>query len=337
MRGFSFFLLLFSVACLNADVAAAGSDSSYYKTYEDLVTGRFYFSRKYTSILVRDPSVTTELDYKPNTTLNMGIGATYRFFTLNLAYGFPFLNPDRGRGETEYLDLQAHFYGRKSNLDLFGQFYKGMYLVPKGLGRPDGNYYVRPDIKLREFGGSYQYVFNHSRYSFRSSFLQNEWQQRSAGTLLIGSEFFLGQTRADSSIFPTLDFQSDRPEINSIRFYEIGPNIGYAYTLVIARHFFITGSLTVAADYSMTEFSGPGRKAYAYGFNPNSMLRLFAGYNSDRNAFSLTFTNSRVNIDSKKNLSVSINTGNIRINYVRRFIPGEKTRRVLDRVFSGKE
>jgi hypothetical protein len=332
MRVFTFILALLSVACLNADVAAAGSDSSYYKTYKELVTGRFYFSRKYTSLLVKDPSVTTELDYKPNTTLNVGIGATYRFFTLNLAYGFPFLNPERGRGETEYLDLQAHFYGRKSNLDLFGQFYKGMYLAPKGLGRADGNYYVRPDIRLREFGGSYQYVFNHGRYSFRSSFLQNEWQQRSAGTFLIGSEFFLGHTRADSSVFPTLDIQSDRPEINSIRFYEIGPNIGYAYTLVIARHFFITGSLTVAADYSMTEFSGPGRKAYSYGFNPNSMLRLFTGYNSDRNAFSLTFTNSRVNIDSKKNISVSINTGNIRINYIRRFLPG-----VLDRVFKGKD
>ncbi|MFM2206266.1 MAG: hypothetical protein RL213_241, partial [Bacteroidota bacterium] len=52
---------------------------------------------------------------------------------------------------------------------------------------------------------------------------------------------------------------------------------------------------------------------------------------------SLTFTNSRVNIDSKKNISVSINTGNIRINYIRRFLPGEKTLRVLDRVFKGKD
>jgi hypothetical protein len=127
----------------------------------------------------------------------------------------------------------------------------------------------------------------------------------------------------------------DRPDVHSLHYFEVGPNIGYAYTLVIARHFFITGSLTVAADYSRSEFNGPVRKAFSDGFNPNSMLRLVAGYNSDRNAFSLTFTNSRVNIDSRKDLSVSLNTGNIRINYVRRFLPGEKTHRMLERVFKG--
>jgi hypothetical protein len=333
MRSLKVILLLFFSVLLTSVAAASAIDSTYYKNYDSLITTRFYFSQKYTSMLVRDPAVDTDLDYKPNTTLNPGIGATYRSFTLNLAYGFPFMNPDRGQGETNYLDLQAHLYGRTSNIDLFGQFYKGLYLVPKGLGRTDGNYYVRPDLRLREFGGSYQYIFNHKRFSFRSSFLQNEWQQRSAGTFLIGGEFFLGKASGDSSVFPALIVQPVRPEINALRFYEIGPNVGYAYTLVIGRHFFITGSLAVAADYSMTSFNGPGRKVYSYGLNPNSMLRLFVGYNSERHAFSVTFTNSRVNIDSRKNLSVSVNTGNIRVNYVRRFLPGEKLRRKLERVF----
>jgi hypothetical protein len=230
----------------------------------------------------------------------MGIGATYRSFTLNLAYGFPFINADRGRGETKYLDLQAHFYGRKSNIDLFGQFYNGLYLSPKGYGRSDGNYYVRPDLRLREFGGSYQYIFNNKRFSFRSSVLQNEWQQRSAGALLVGGEFFIGQASADSSVFPVLSMSEARPNTNALRFYELGPSVGYAYTLVVARHFFITGSISLAADYSYSEFEGPKGTISEYGFNPNSMLRLFAGYNSDRSAFSITFTNSRVNIDSQK-------------------------------------
>jgi len=329
----SFFILFVLMGCIPVTECPAQTDSSYYKTYDGLVTARYYFSRKYTGLLVRDPSTGIELDYKPNTTLNMGIGATYRFFTLNLAYGFPFINPDRGRGDTEYLDLQAHFYGRKSNIDLFGQFYNGLYLSPKGYGRSDGNYYLRPDLRLREFGGSYQYIFNHERFSFRSSFLQNEWQQRSAGTLLVGGEFFIGQASADSSVFPFLSTSGVRPNTNALRFYELGPSIGYAYTLVITRHFFITGSLSLAADYSFSEFEGPQGTISEYGFNPNSMLRLFAGYNSDRSAFSITFTNSRVNIDSQKNLSVSINTGNLRVNYVRRFQAGPRSQRFLDKVF----
>ena len=332
IRSGSLIVLLLAV-CLSAMKVSASPDTTYYKTYDGLITSRFYFSQKYTSMLVRDPITPTTLNYHPNTTLNMGIGATYRFLTLNLAYGFPFLNPDRGQGKTEYLDLQAHFYGRSSNIDLFGQFYNGMYLEPKGLGRADGNYYLRPDIRLREYGGSYQYIINHKRYSFRSSYLQNEWQYRSAGTLLIGGELFVGKAKADSSVFPAIGVQSNRPSTDFLRFYEIGPNIGYAYTCVIARHFFITGSLSVAADFSNTTFSGPDKKTNKYGINPNSMLRLFAGYNSERSAFSVTFTNSRVNIDSRKDLSLSLNTGNIRVNYVRRFLPGEKTSRMLDRIF----
>jgi hypothetical protein len=326
-------ILLVMLECILPFSASAMTDSTFYKTYEELVTGRFYFSRKYTGLLIKDPSSGIELNYKPNTTLNMGVGATYRSFTLNLAYGFPFINPDRGRGDTRYLDLQAHFYGRKSNIDLFGQFYNGLYLSPKGYGRDDNKYYVRPDLRLREFGGSYQYIFNSERFSFRSSFLQNERQKRSAGTLLIGGEFFIGKASADSSVYPTLSISGTRPNTELLRFYEVGPNIGYAYTLVIARHFFVTGSITLAADYSLSEFEGPNGTTSVSGFNPNSMLRLFAGYNSDRSAISITFTNSRVNIDSQKNLGVSINTGNIRLNYIRRFHVDARTQRRLDQVF----
>ena len=327
------YLVLFCIAALQIDDVRAQHDSSYYKSYNDLITGRFYLSRKYTRLLINEPVTKTELEYNPNTTLNLGIGATYRSFTLNLAYGFPFLNPNRGRGNTKYLDLQAHFYGRKSNIDLYSQFYNGLYLVPKGYGSGDGSYYVRPDIGLREFGGSYQYIFNHKRFSFRSSFLQNEWQQKSAGTFLLGGEFFLGKASADSSVFPSLSANGIRPKTKAIYFYEIGPNIGYAYTLVIAQHFFITGSLSLSADYSFSEFEGPQGKTSEYGFNPNSMLRFFAGYNSNKSAFSITYTNSKVNIDSKKNLDISINTGNIRINYIRRFNTSTRTKGILDRLF----
>jgi hypothetical protein len=318
---------------LPGSMVHAQHDSSFYKTYDETVTGRFYFSRKYTSLLIKVPDSNIELDYNPNTTLNMGIGATYRSFTLNLAYGFPFINPDRGRGETKYLDLQGHFYGRKSNIDLYGQFYNGLYLTPKGLGRNDGRYYVRPDLRLREFGGSYQYIFNDKRFSFRSSFLQSEWQKKSTGTLLMGGEFFIGQARADSSVFPVQATSESRLNTTALRFYEVGPNIGYAYTLVIARHFFITGSLSLAADYTVSEYEGPQGKTIESGINPNSMLRLFMGYNSDRSAFSITYTNSRVNIDSEKKTAISINTGNFRVNYARRFQPGSRTKKMMDKIF----
>ncbi|MFZ9944019.1 MAG: DUF4421 family protein, partial [Bacteroidia bacterium] len=66
------------------------SDTTYFKAYSDQITGRFYFSRKYTSLIIGDQESDFKLDYRPNTSLNMGVGATYKNLTLNIAYGFPF-------------------------------------------------------------------------------------------------------------------------------------------------------------------------------------------------------------------------------------------------------
>jgi hypothetical protein len=115
-----------------------------------------------------------------------------------------------------------------------------------------------------------------------------------------------------------------------VRFFEFGPNAGYAYTLVIARHFFITGSLSVGLDYNRTDYWSESQSTTSEDFSTNTNLRLFAGYNSERSAISFTFTNSAVSLTSQKAYNVSINTGNVRLNYVRRFSGGPKTRKFLN-------
>lgn len=308
----------------------AQHDSSYYNSYVDQITSRFYFSQKYTSLNIKDSKNTVELDYRPNTTLNMGIGASYQWFTLNLAYGFKFLNQQEDRGETEYLDLQAHFYGQKENIDLYGQFYNGFFLSPRGYANLNKDlFYVRPDLKVREFGASYQHVFNNKKFSTRAALIQNEWQKKSAGSFLLGGELFFGKATADSSVYPTLLQTDPLPLVNKMTFFEFGPSFGYGYTLVIARHFYISAILTANADYNITQYYGPEYEKSFSGFTPNSMLRAFAGYNSERTAISFSFLNSRVALSSDENNKVAINTGNIRINFIHRFIPGPKTLRFL--------
>jgi len=67
-------------------------DSTYYVTTPELITTRFYFSKKYTVFTSRVPKPLKDLKYRPNTNLNMDVGASYPKITLNLAYGFNFLN-----------------------------------------------------------------------------------------------------------------------------------------------------------------------------------------------------------------------------------------------------
>ncbi len=243
-------LILFGV--MSTHLTSAQQDSSFFVSYPKLLTGRFYFSQKFTSLDFRNTKEHYTLDYKPNTTLNMGLGATYKWATLNLAYGFGFMNLDGNKGKTDYLDLQFHGYSKRFNLDVLGQFYRGFYLSQSGWD----HYYIRPDLRVNIVGGSFQYTFNYRRFSLRASFLQTDWQKKSAGSALIGFETYTGRVRADSTFTPTF-VNREVVKLNETKmsFIVLGPNVGYAYTFVVQEHFFLTGSASVSLDYGMNTFT----------------------------------------------------------------------------------
>jgi hypothetical protein len=175
----------------------------------------------------------------------MGIGATYQDITLNLAYGFGFLNPEIGQGESKYLDLQAHMYPKNFVIDFFGQFHKGFYTpIPEQLSNAGDRFLNFPDMRTQKIGASIQYLFNPDKFSFRAAFLQHEWQQRSGSTFLLGFEMYGGQANNELGIVPTMLLNTFDDRFDRLRFFEFGPNVGYAATLVVKKHFFLTGSLS---------------------------------------------------------------------------------------------
>lgn len=312
--------------------AAMGQyDTSYYVSYADQIAGRFYLSQKYVSCRYFDKGNDLAIRYFPNTRLNMGIGATYKWATLNLAYGFGFLNPENGRGETKYFDLQGHIYARKITVDLIGHTYKGFYATDEDLRQPDGGYYLRPDMHLSAIGLTGQYILNADRFSYRAGFLQNEWQKKSAGTMLLGWQFVLGRVSADSSLVPQKLVEEGSPRgPDRVGFFETGPSIGYAYQLVIGKHFYVMGSVAAVFTFGTVVTEGETRERSS-SFIPNLAYHAFVGYNSEKWAISLTFTNSVVNIGggiSEERLSMS--TGNVRLNFARRFRARRDVRELLD-------
>jgi hypothetical protein len=310
--------------------AQAVRDTTYYVNFPGFLNTRYYFSRKFTDVRVWDRAANRGYHYRPNSTLNMGLGATYEWATLNLAYGFGFLNPDRGQGDSRYLDLQAHAYPQRLVIDLFGQFYKGYYLWPEGRGAAEGeNFYVRPDLVVTKIGASGQYVFNHRKFSFRAAFLQNEWQKKSAGTFLLGFEMYGGRVLGDSAIVPPSGLGNPSPHVRSIRFFDLGPNVGYAYTLVIRKHFFITGSVAanLGAGYSRQE--ADASRNTRWGVYPNYFWRGFVGYNSERWSINANYVSNHLRLVTNQPYATNLNTGNYRLNFIYRFRPGPNLQRFL--------
>lgn len=303
-------------------------DTSFVSTYPSKLTGRVYMSQKYSRLHL----ITTKprLPYLPNTSLNLGVGVTYRSVSLNLAYGFPFLNPHNGKGDTRYLDLQSHLYGRNWVTDVYGQFYKGYYLKEKGMASADKDaYYQRPDLYLRMVGTSVYHLFNGHRFSCRAAFVQNEWQKRSSGSWLAGAELYAGTFGGDSTVVPGA-YSPENP-VRKVQFYKFGPGGGYAYSWVLNRHFFATFSLTGNLNLTFSrEFSDNGRDT-RFHVRPNLNYRAVIGYNSPLWNVSLSMVNSDVALSGDSRNEYLIRTGNYRLTFARRFPPGRHLRRLAAR------
>lgn len=320
--------------------ARTETDTAYVKAYDREITARLYLSQKYTSIQIPGSSTESSFRYRPNTTLNLGIGATYRSFSLNLAYGFPGLNGDHDqRGKTKYVDMQAHLYGRKLVIDLFGQFYKGYYVSPKDyiVGFP--GFYKKPDVRVKMIGGSAYYVFNNRKFSYRAGLIQNEWQTKSAGTFLLGGDVYYGVINSDSTLVPAeIAGQFPQGAVKRIRFLNIGPGGGYAYTFVYRRNWFATGSLTIniPLDFVLENaYTGDRNKT---SISPNFIYRIALGYNSRRWIYTASLVNGTVTSNGSYNEgNYLIRTGNYRLTVARRFTLNRKARKTMkpiDKVLS---
>jgi hypothetical protein len=288
---------------------------------------RLLFNRKTTGMNFRNSNEGYSLRYVPNKTFNVGLGMTYKFITLKVSVGL--LQPKDSRGETRDLDVQFHSYGRRFTTDVLVQFYKGFYLPDQQYASSGQEFYVRPDLAVSALGGSFQYVFNHRRFSYRAAFQQTEWQKKSAGTFLVGLELFMGRFKADSTIVPPQLRHDDHTEsISKMLFVELGPNAGYAYTWVYKK-FFITGSAAVSLNVGINRFFDAAGTSTFTGISPNTVIRLSSGYNVKHWGINALYLSTALRLPEFESRSVIVNTGTIRVNLIYRIYPNKKTRKYL--------
>src|ERR1700722_4994493 len=203
-------------------------DTTYYHSYKGTIIGRVYLSRNYMQVKMNPPGSLPTMKYHANTPLSIGLGFTYKFISFSLSKGLNFLESNATKGATRSTDLQLHLYKRKWTLDGIGQFYRGYYLSPHGLASPDGRtYYTRPDVGVQLVGvGGYR-VMNDQRFTYGAGLSQNAWQEKSAGSILLGGQAFYLALNGDSALVPhKVDSVYNDKDIRKLHLLEIGPGIG---------------------------------------------------------------------------------------------------------------
>lgn len=301
-------------------------DSTYVESYRGYLMPRILLSRKTAGINYRNESGGYSLRYLPNKTFNLGAGITYKFVSLKLSVGV--LEPHQRRGNTRDLSLQLHRYGAKFVTDIMAQFYKGFYLPDRRFGTPDQEFYVRPDLAVSAVGGSFQYIFNYRRFSYRAVFQQTELQKKSAGTFLAGIEIFMGRFRADSTIVPFPLQMEERDGTRKMRFIEFGPNAGYSYTWVYKKMFINVGA-SIGLNAGINKiYDGSGGDSFT-GLSPNTVIKISSGYNVKHWGINILYHSTALRLPEFERKSIILNAGTIRTNLIYRIYPDKKVRKAL--------
>jgi len=263
-----------------------------------------YFLDKFTS-LSNQLGDEKEITYRPNAPFGLGLGISYKGYSLSGAYGFGFMR-DKRKGKTKSTDFQYHYYGRKFVMDLYFQKYKRFYTEPK-----EEVYELYPDIKLIQYGGFAQYVFNGNRFSYEAAFDQNKRQLKSVGSFLLGGGVYYNKVESDS----TLVFNNGTNSMENVQF---GVSAGYAYTWVINKRVYISGSFSAGVNIGADGFDKIGKKE-EWKIYPTLMPRFSAGYNHTDWSLGLSFVNNRVYILFSKESKVAFDTGAIQFTFTKRF------------------
>jgi Domain of unknown function (DUF4421) len=270
-----------------------------------------------------------KLIYKPNRHNDLGLGFNYRALSLNLEFNIPATdrNPKR-YGTTHSFDLQTFIYIHKFIIDLCSQFYHGYYLANSEealIGNPATKELVRPDMKTNDLSLNVQYVLNNHHFSFNAPFFQNEIQKKNAGSLLIGAGAFYTHGRADSSFIPSrVDFSNFflGHQFNRFNYLSIGINLGYAYTFVIKKRFFITGALSggPGIGYSAINNTETSFKDDRVGISWNGTGKFAVGWTNDRYFAGVTYIRLIVqNNSAVSDTRQETNAGNIMFTFAERF------------------
>ncbi len=317
---FTVILIVFSFPYQGKAQKKESVDNGYYITYPDRLMLDVYAMQKFAPLTISSKQE-QELNYRTTSKLNYGVGFAYNGLGLNVSYGLS--NKDNGKGKTKGLDFQFHLYPHKWAVDLLGSFRKGYYLDPKknnGLSQP--GFYVRPDLHRSVVGLSVFRVPNSHKFSYRAAFTTNDWQTKSAGSILFGGEAYYGSIKGDSVIVPaSVSSLYEQAGIDKVNFFSIGPGLGYAYTLVIAKNFFITGSAIGSIDLNFSTEEG-GNKKNKTSIIPGGIYKAAIGYNSSTWSVSANITGNALYVGSESSSKeYFLPTGNLRFIVAKKLAP----------------
>lgn len=258
-------------------------DTTYIKNYSDKFVLKLIGVNKFNYFKIKDNRENTSVRYRPDRRLNLGIGFSYKWFALDLAFNVG-ITENSDFQNSKYFDFQGNIFSSRQFITATYQYYYG-YQISKFNGVNTDQYPQssnRDDIRTIFLNLEYTFALNFDKFSLKAPFIQNEIQRKSAGSFLLGASFNMFTLDADSAAIPStvLSYFNTKLHLTGLNTTSAAINFGYMYTFVWKEYFYVTLSAIPglginSGDYK-TDYRQPYKTHLYIGFKTLSSI----GYNS---------------------------------------------------------
>ncbi len=256
--------------------------------------------------------------YEP--TFNNYLGLGLYVFDIGVELSFRLRNEGQDPaiyGETDAFDFQANLNLKRWGADLNIQRNAGFYLdepADHDAAWQRGDAFPqRSDLALNNLQFNVFYVFNHEKFSYRSSYNQADIQLKSAGSFLLGFSASTFRFLGDSTLVP-FQAQSELPEelnVKSGRFTALGILPGYTHNFIY-KQFYMNVSFSAGPAHLWSRYSTEFRETNDLGIRPILNIRAALGYNSDTFFGGLSLVNQGISYEIDQ-LDINAVAGNIKV------------------------
>lgn len=259
-------------------------DTLYIEDYKHLVSARLYG-------LIQDNRLVTEQEasgkviFRPNLPFKLGVSFLYRWFGLGLSFYSPvsFVDEEK-RGSTSGTDFRLNIYGNIYAVEAYFQRFRGFYI--SDFPKPGGGEYTNPDMMMYTAGIDGFYIYNYKKFSFRSAYFQNEWQKRSAGSLVARISLDYASIDDLRGIYPeefilANAFDSLR-NFTQASLFSVSVAPGYAYNLVLLKYCYLHAMVLAGPTYNLMTDRSPEPNGPLDVYSLQLTLRGALGYNGKK-------------------------------------------------------
>jgi len=241
-------------------------DTTWFTDLSNQFVLRVYSLYKTNNVDVSNDSL--RVKYRPNGAVSLGIGFNYKGLGLGVSFGVPLSQERKEKyGNTKRFDVQFSLYSKRIGMDGFFQAYRGYYIGnPQEIDEWDHEYFpALPDMRVLTLGFNMFYIFNNKKFSYKSAFVRNQVQNKSAGTITAGLFGNYDAVMTNNGFIPVAypDSIAGKFDLKEFQAITIGLSVGYMYNFVISPRFFINLAAVPGLGYRHYEIKDLHSKSQA--------------------------------------------------------------------------